>query len=73
LVHGEVQDSYEAYGQDDWNETRPSLKALPARPLKGTFRSTHMDITKNKWGEGYYELWFLVSPRIPFALPIIHK
>nr|KAF6505665.1 KH RNA binding domain containing, signal transduction associated 1 [Rousettus aegyptiacus] len=36
--HGEVQDSYEAYGQDDWNGTRPSLKAPPARPVKGAYR-----------------------------------
>lgn len=36
--HGEVQDSYEAYGQDDWNGTRPSLKAPPARPVKGSYR-----------------------------------
>ncbi|XP_068924145.1 KH domain-containing, RNA-binding, signal transduction-associated protein 1 isoform X1 [Petaurus breviceps papuanus] len=36
--HGEAQDSYEAYGQDDWNGTRPSLKAPPARPVKGSYR-----------------------------------
>ncbi|XP_029139518.1 KH domain-containing, RNA-binding, signal transduction-associated protein 1 isoform X2 [Protobothrops mucrosquamatus] len=36
--HGETQDSYEAYGQDDWNGTRPSLKAPPARPVKGAYR-----------------------------------
>uniref|UniRef100_A0A5F4WKH0 KH domain-containing, RNA-binding, signal transduction-associated protein 1 n=1 Tax=Callithrix jacchus TaxID=9483 RepID=A0A5F4WKH0_CALJA len=36
--HGEVQDSHEAYGQDDWNGTRPSLKALPGRPMKGAYR-----------------------------------
>ncbi|XP_028936577.1 KH domain-containing, RNA-binding, signal transduction-associated protein 1 isoform X1 [Ornithorhynchus anatinus] len=36
--HGEAQDSYEAYGQDDWNGTRPSLKAPPARPVKGAYR-----------------------------------
>ncbi|XP_042533432.1 KH domain-containing, RNA-binding, signal transduction-associated protein 1 [Dipodomys spectabilis] len=36
--HGEVQDSYEAYGQDDWNGTKPSLKAPPARPVKGAYR-----------------------------------
>ncbi|KAH1175285.1 KH domain-containing, RNA-binding, signal transduction-associated protein 1 isoform X1 [Mauremys mutica] len=36
--HGEAQESYEAYGQDDWNGTRPSLKAPPARPVKGAYR-----------------------------------
>uniref|UniRef100_A0A8C3UIV1 KH domain-containing, RNA-binding, signal transduction-associated protein 1 n=1 Tax=Catharus ustulatus TaxID=91951 RepID=A0A8C3UIV1_CATUS len=36
--HGEAQETYEAYGQDDWNSSRPSLKAPPARPLKGGFR-----------------------------------
>lgn len=25
-------------GQDDWNGTRPSLKAPPARPVKGAYR-----------------------------------
>ncbi|XP_068015378.1 KH domain-containing, RNA-binding, signal transduction-associated protein 1 isoform X3 [Melanerpes formicivorus] len=34
--HGEAQDTYEAY--DDWNGTRPSLKAPPARPVKGAYR-----------------------------------
>lgn len=36
--HGEPQETYEAYGQDDWNGTRPSLKAPPARPVKGGYR-----------------------------------
>ncbi|OXB66366.1 hypothetical protein ASZ78_011900 [Callipepla squamata] len=36
--HGEAQETYEAYGQDDWNGTRPSLKAPPARPVKGAYR-----------------------------------
>ncbi|CAI5781747.1 domain-containing, RNA-binding, signal transduction-associated 1 [Podarcis lilfordi] len=36
--HGEAQESYEAYGQDDWNGTRPSLKAPPTRPVKGAYR-----------------------------------
>ncbi|XP_056659826.1 KH domain-containing, RNA-binding, signal transduction-associated protein 1-like [Monodelphis domestica] len=36
--HGKAQDSYEAYGQDNWNGTRPSLKAPPARPVKGSYR-----------------------------------
>ncbi|XP_068028738.1 KH domain-containing, RNA-binding, signal transduction-associated protein 1 [Anomalospiza imberbis] len=36
--HGEAQETYEAYGQDDWNGTRPSLKAPPARPVKGGYR-----------------------------------
>ncbi|KAM6108695.1 KH domain-containing, RNA-binding, signal transduction-associated protein 1 isoform 1-T1 [Pterocles gutturalis] len=36
--HGEPQETYEAYGQDDWNGTRPSLKAPPARPVKGAYR-----------------------------------
>ncbi|XP_063275310.1 LOW QUALITY PROTEIN: KH domain-containing, RNA-binding, signal transduction-associated protein 1 [Prinia subflava] len=36
--HGEAQETYEAYGQDDWNGARPSLKAPPARPLKGCYR-----------------------------------
>ncbi|XP_064028484.1 KH domain-containing, RNA-binding, signal transduction-associated protein 1 [Pogoniulus pusillus] len=36
--HGEAQDTYEPYGQDDWNGTRPSLKAPPARPVKGSYR-----------------------------------
>ncbi|XP_061454035.1 KH domain-containing, RNA-binding, signal transduction-associated protein 1 isoform X2 [Rhineura floridana] len=36
--HGEAQESYEAYGQDDWNGTRPSLKAPPSRPVKGAYR-----------------------------------
>jgi hypothetical protein len=36
--HGELQDSYETYRQDDWNGTRPSLKAPPARPVKGAYR-----------------------------------
>ncbi|TFK13219.1 cell migration-inducing and hyaluronan-binding protein [Platysternon megacephalum] len=36
--HGEAQESYEAYGQDDWNGARPSLKAPPARPVKGAYR-----------------------------------
>ncbi|XP_048356258.1 KH domain-containing, RNA-binding, signal transduction-associated protein 1 isoform X2 [Sphaerodactylus townsendi] len=36
--HGETQESYEAYGQDDWNGTRPSLKAPPTRPVKGAYR-----------------------------------
>ncbi|XP_064587532.1 KH domain-containing, RNA-binding, signal transduction-associated protein 1 [Zonotrichia leucophrys gambelii] len=36
--HGEAQETYEAYGQDDWNGARPSLKAPPARPVKGGYR-----------------------------------
>ncbi|KAM9369758.1 KH domain-containing, RNA-binding, signal transduction-associated protein 1 isoform 1-T1 [Phaethornis superciliosus] len=36
--HGDAQETYEAYGQDDWNGTRPSLKAPPARPVKGAYR-----------------------------------
>ncbi|XP_064490976.1 KH domain-containing, RNA-binding, signal transduction-associated protein 1 isoform X2 [Pseudopipra pipra] len=36
--HGEAQETYEAYGQDDWNGSRPSLKAPPARPVKGAYR-----------------------------------
>ncbi|NXX96891.1 KHDR1 protein, partial [Centropus bengalensis] len=36
--HGEAQETYEAYGHDDWNGTRPSLKAPPARPVKGAYR-----------------------------------
>ncbi|XP_041068362.1 KH domain-containing, RNA-binding, signal transduction-associated protein 2-like [Cetorhinus maximus] len=35
--HGEVQETYEDYGQEDWNAGRASLKA-PARPLKGMYR-----------------------------------
>ncbi|XP_066191179.1 KH domain-containing, RNA-binding, signal transduction-associated protein 1 [Sylvia atricapilla] len=36
--HGEAQETYEAYGQDDWNGARASLKAPPARPVKGGYR-----------------------------------
>ncbi|NXH38111.1 KHDR1 protein, partial [Dicaeum eximium] len=36
--HGEAQETYEAYGQDDWNGARTSLKAPPARPVKGSYR-----------------------------------
>ncbi|KAM4700538.1 KH domain-containing, RNA-binding, signal transduction-associated protein 1 isoform 1-T1 [Discoglossus pictus] len=32
--HGEVPESYDSYGQDNWNGSRPSLKA-PSRPVKG--------------------------------------
>ncbi|XP_048413755.1 KH domain-containing, RNA-binding, signal transduction-associated protein 1-like [Stegostoma tigrinum] len=35
--HGEVQETYEDYGQEDWNAGRASLKA-PARSLKGMYR-----------------------------------
>uniref|UniRef100_A0A8C4SPX0 KH domain-containing, RNA-binding, signal transduction-associated protein 1 n=1 Tax=Erpetoichthys calabaricus TaxID=27687 RepID=A0A8C4SPX0_ERPCA len=34
--HGEAQDAYEPYGQDDWNGTRASMKA--PRTLKGAYR-----------------------------------
>ncbi|MEE6484121.1 hypothetical protein FKM82_013764 [Ascaphus truei] len=37
--HGEVPDSYENYGQDNWNGNRPSLKAPQSRSVKGgTYR-----------------------------------
>uniref|UniRef100_UPI00398F8B04 KH domain-containing, RNA-binding, signal transduction-associated protein 1-like isoform X2 n=1 Tax=Pristiophorus japonicus TaxID=55135 RepID=UPI00398F8B04 len=36
--HGEVQETYEDYGQEDWNAGRASMKAPPARPLKGMYR-----------------------------------
>ncbi|XP_023687895.1 KH domain-containing, RNA-binding, signal transduction-associated protein 1b [Paramormyrops kingsleyae] len=38
--HGEAQEAYETYGQDDWNGTRPAAggKAPPARPAKGAYR-----------------------------------
>nr|XP_033811379.1 KH domain-containing, RNA-binding, signal transduction-associated protein 1 isoform X2 [Geotrypetes seraphini] len=35
--HGEASD-YDAYGQDDWGGSRPSLKAPPSRPGKGSYR-----------------------------------
>ncbi|XP_062889652.1 KH domain-containing, RNA-binding, signal transduction-associated protein 1-like isoform X1 [Mobula hypostoma] len=35
--HGEVQDAYDDYGQEEWNAGRTSRKA-PARPLKGMYR-----------------------------------
>lgn len=35
--HGEAPD-YDAYGQDDWNGSRPSLKAPPSRSGKGAYR-----------------------------------
>ncbi|XP_043573071.1 KH domain-containing, RNA-binding, signal transduction-associated protein 1-like [Chiloscyllium plagiosum] len=35
--HGEVQETYEDYGQEDWSTGRASLKA-PARSLKGMYR-----------------------------------
>uniref|UniRef100_A0A4W3K464 KH domain-containing, RNA-binding, signal transduction-associated protein 1 n=1 Tax=Callorhinchus milii TaxID=7868 RepID=A0A4W3K464_CALMI len=36
--HGEAQETYEDYGQDEWNAGRASMKAPPARPLKGMYR-----------------------------------
>ncbi|XP_066573444.1 KH domain-containing, RNA-binding, signal transduction-associated protein 1b isoform X1 [Amia ocellicauda] len=36
--HGEAQDAYEPYAQDDWNGTRASLKPPPTRPVKGAYR-----------------------------------
>ncbi|KAG8451564.1 hypothetical protein GDO86_003676 [Hymenochirus boettgeri] len=33
--HGEVPESYESYGQDNWNGSRPSLKIPASRPVKG--------------------------------------
>ena len=36
-AHGETPDSYDSYGADDWNGSRP-LKAPSARPTKGSYR-----------------------------------
>uniref|UniRef100_H3AQ31 KH domain-containing, RNA-binding, signal transduction-associated protein 1 n=2 Tax=Latimeria chalumnae TaxID=7897 RepID=H3AQ31_LATCH len=36
--HGEAQESYDAYGQDDWEGTRAPLKAPPSRSVKGAYR-----------------------------------
>ncbi|XP_062385341.1 KH domain-containing, RNA-binding, signal transduction-associated protein 1b [Sardina pilchardus] len=39
--HGETQESYDSYAQDDWNgthRTTTGAKAPPARPAKGTYR-----------------------------------
>ncbi|XP_056383440.1 KH domain-containing, RNA-binding, signal transduction-associated protein 1-like [Hyla sarda] len=39
--HGEGPESYESYGQDNWNGSRPSLKVPSSHPAKGSAYRDH--------------------------------